>query len=240
MERRSVYAALAGVLLVCAAATAEDLESVQKRIISAFDKHKSMTAKVQVATQHDAGEVKVEAKGEGTVEWSRSGDKFCVRQELALTMLQKFGEQENRVETKSLTIVDGEAAYNLSEIMGQQMAVKTNVDPRQTGDPKAMFAQLAKDNELKLLPDEEVNGRKTFVISATPKEKSPGAPARQVYCFDQDCGLVIKTVAFNDKDQPMMSMTYSDIKLDVSIDPERFKFKAPAGVDVIDQTKTQP
>jgi outer membrane lipoprotein-sorting protein len=218
---------------------AEDLAAVEKHIADAWAKHHSLTAKINMTTSMGMGDSKMEGKGEGSIEFLRKGDKLYLRQELKNTIAQP-GSPDAKMETSTQTIVDGENAWQLSEMMGQKSAVKSNIDPRMTTDPKAFFAEFSKDNELKLLPDETVDGKKTYVIEMTPKEKTPGATYKTACYFDRDAGFVIKTVTLGPDNKPSVVMTYSDVKYDVDIPMDHFKFTPPPGVEVQDMTKTQP
>ena len=234
---------MAGVVLgfATAVASADDLEAVQKKIHAAWEKQKSMTGKMAMITHMELGGMAMDGKGDGTVEFLRDGAKVKTRTDMKSTMTRKMGDQETKMEQSMLYVSDGEFGYTLTEMMGQKSAVKSKVDPRMTGEPKGMFEELAKDYILKLLPEETVDGLKTYVIEATPKEKDAAGPGtRMLLGFHQDSGFVVKMQMFGADEKPMTTMTYSDLKFDTKIDPEHFKFKAPDGVTVMDQTVEQP
>jgi outer membrane lipoprotein-sorting protein len=229
------------VLGFCSLAVAQDdLKAVEKKIIAGWEKHKSTTAKFTSVTHIEMGEVVSDSKSHGTLELMRKGDKWLLRQEMKTVTTQKFGEQENKMEQEVLSIMDGEYAYTLTDMAGQKMAFKTKIDPKTTGDPTSTFETLRKDHELKLLPEETIDGSKVYVIEATPKEKATAGYGKTVYYYQQESGVLVKMVAYGEDGKPQMTMTYTDIKLDVDIKPERFVFKAPPGVEVIDQTSVQP
>lgn len=221
---------------------ADDLEAVEKRIVEAWGKHKSMTAKITTANHMQAGDTTIDAKGEGTIETAREGDKQFIRMELKNTMVRKTGEQESKMDQPTTVIADGEFAYTTSEAMGRPMVVKTKIDSTMTGEPKAILDQFRKLYELKLMPEETLDGRKVFVIAGTPKEKAPvpGAPVKMVLNFDQEHGVLLKAAGLAEDGKPMSTMAYSDVKFDVKLDPDRFKFKAPEGVEIIDRASTKP
>ena len=239
MTKRVVFVTLAAVALgLTATAVADDLTSVEKRITEAWNKHKSMSAKLTQATHVEMGTTVMDMKGEGTLEMTRTGDKILARVELKSTVMSKSGDQENKSEQPMTTIIDGEFAYTVSEAMGQKMAFKNKIDPMMVGEPKATLEQFRKTNELNLLPDETLDGKKVFVIEAGSKDKTAGAgvPSKVVCYFDQESGIMVKMTMLGADDKPMTTVTYTDIKLDPKIDPDRFKFTAPEGVKVIDQT----
>jgi outer membrane lipoprotein-sorting protein len=226
--------------LVCSfgatALWADELVAAEKQICQGWDACKSLTAKVATDSRIDAGGTIMESKGTGMIELLRKGGKLCMRMELKTTMPQPAGGDE-KVEQSMLSIMDGEYNWTLSETMGQKMAMKTKPDPRATGDPKALFEELRKDNELKLLPEETVDGKKTFVIEATPKDKAAGT--KSLLYFDKERGAMLKMVTLSADGKPMWTMTYSDVKYDADISPDRFVFKAPPDVEVQDMTKLE-
>ena len=239
MRRLTMTCVLLG---AATAALADDLEAAEKRIVEAWGKHKSMSAKIATTNHMEMGDMVMDGKGEGTLEMQREGDKQFIRMELKNAMTRKAGGQETKTDQAMTLIADGEFAYTSSDAMGKPVVVKSKIDPMMTSEPKALLAELRKQNDLKLLPEDKVDGQKVFVIEATPKEKkaSPGAPAKMVLSFDQEHGVMVKSTALSEDGKPVNTMTYSDLKYDVKIDADRFKFKAPEGVQVIDSTGEKP
>jgi outer membrane lipoprotein-sorting protein len=235
-----------GLLVVCVvsfalpAAVADELAAVEKKLAAAWKKHKSMTAKFTMVTKMEQPGFAMESKSAGAQEVVRKGDKVLYRVEMTSSTVQKVADQETKTEQTMLTVSDGTHTHTLSETMGQKTVVKTKVDPQSTGDPEATFKFLRKDHTLKVLPEETIDGKKVFVIEATPKQVQPMAPAKLLYYFLQDDGLPVKMVASDQTGKPMVTMIYSDVEFDVKIDPQRFVFKVPEGVQVIDQTAEQP
>ncbi|MGD8453952.1 MAG: outer membrane lipoprotein-sorting protein [Phycisphaerae bacterium] len=241
MIRRVGLALLTGALLavIVAPALGEDLPTIEKKVIESWQKHRSMTAKINLTTHMEMPGMAMDGKGSGIVEVMKKENKIYLRMELKNEMTQKMGEEESKMEQEMTTIIDGEYAHTLTDMMGQKMAVKTAIDPKMTGDPTLLFEDLKKNYELKVLPDETVESVKTYVIEATPKDKAENAGmSKMTLYFSQDNGVQIKMVMFDANGQPMTTFTYSDIKLDVDINPDRFVFKAPPGVQVMDQTGT--
>jgi outer membrane lipoprotein-sorting protein len=226
--------------MVVAAAGAADLESAEKQIIANWKKHKSATGKLEMTMNMEMGPVSMEGKGQGTFEMMRKGDKYLSRVDITTNITQKMGENENKMEQKMLMVVDGENAYTVMESMGQTTATKSEIDATMGGDPEAMLKELADKNELKLLPEEKIGEHKMFVIEAKPKEGAgtPGTPSKMVIYFDQDNGFMTKMVMYGPEDKPITTVQYKDVKYDVDINPDDFKFKAPEGVEIIDTTKS--
>jgi outer membrane lipoprotein-sorting protein len=99
-----------------------------------------------------------------------------------------------------------------------------------------MFDTLAANNDLKLLSDDRVDGIDCYRIEANVKGRpQAGQPAKSVYAFAKDSGMLVQIKNFNDKGEDIGHETYSDVKVNEKIDPQRFVFKAPEGVTVRDR-----
>ncbi len=237
---KKVRLTVASVLAVVCGGLAwgEDLGAVEKQIQEAWAKQKSLAAKLRTEVKFEQMGMTMESRGEGTFEFMRKGDKILARTEMTMNAVQKIGAEEMKRSQSMLSIVDGEVTYSLNEFMDQKFATKSRTDPGATGAPGAIFEQLHKSHELKLAPEQSVGGRKTHVIEAVAKESMPGDPVRKtVLYFDQDSGFMIKMQALTEGDKPLSTIEYIDVKLNASIDDDRFVFKAPEGVEVVDQTQ---
>jgi outer membrane lipoprotein-sorting protein len=229
-------AALAVFSFSALAWAADDLPTVEKKIVEAWNKHKSGTCKVDTVTHIETPEYRMDTKSTGTHEYLRRGDKVLSHMVLKSETTSKVGDQETKTDQQVTMVIDGDYAWTLNEMSGQKTATKADADPKMTGEPKAMFEELHKDHELTLLPDETLDGKKVFVIEAAPKQKTAGSKSKMVLYIDQGSGMAVKTVMFDDAGKPMMTATITDVKLDVDINPDQFVFKAPAGVEVQDMT----
>ena len=152
----------------------------------------------------------------------------------------KIGDQaETKTETKTLMIADGEFCYTLSETAGQKMAMKMKLDPSKNNTSKEGFEQMHKDYNLKLLPDEKIDGKEVYVIEATPKKAKPDTTEVSKFFYAQETGVLVKSVMESKGEQSKSTITslMSDVKPNADIKPERFVFKAPEGVMVMDMTK---
>ena len=220
------------------AAAGDDLPNVEKKIIEAWSKHKSVRARLTATTHAVNGIFVTDGKGEGTFEFVRKDGKLYSRMELTSKLVRQTGDNKKEFGQRMLVVVDGEFAYTFSEFGGRKTARKTSIGPKMTGDPKALFAQQRETHALRLLPEQTVDGHKTYVIEAAPKGGS--ALRKTVFFFRQDIGLMVRMVMYDQTGTPMTTMTYSDIKLNTDIKPERFVFEAPEGVTVIDLTGPKP
>lgn len=151
-------------------------------------------------------------------------------------MTVKVGDHEQKMEQKLVTIIDGEFAYTLTENPMQKSAVKTRVEASQGPvASKEMFEALKEEAEIKVLDDEKIDGTDCHVLEITPKQKEGPISKMKLWCA-KDSGITIRTAALAADGKPLHTQTLSNIKLNAKIDAERFKFKVPEGVQLIDMT----
>ncbi len=233
MARHVAAVWMAGVV-ACASSTAaaEDLKTVKEKIMAGWDKHRSITAKVKLVAEA-TGSRAHKSKGEGTYQVLKQGEKTLFRTDHEIVMVVKAGGREMKMVQKATKIMDGQYTYSLVEAMRGTAATKAKATPRDRTDPNSMFKQLDKAYTLKLLPEERVDGQQVYVIEATAKKKRKGSFTKGIYYFRKD-GILVKQTA--QMDESKMTTTFTDIKLNGKIDPGRFVFKPPPGVEVRDMT----
>ncbi|MFQ5806099.1 MAG: outer membrane lipoprotein carrier protein LolA [Phycisphaerae bacterium] len=226
------------VLAFCGAtAWAEDLVSVEKKIVKQWQKHKSLKANVTRTEGTEAKGRTATSKGEGTYEFMRRGDEVLFRKEMRTIWEVDAGPRKTKLEMNTLKVCDGKYEYELSERMGWKTAVKTKPDPASGANLKTFLENLRAKNDLKLLEEEAVEGQDAYVIEATPKNLRPGNPHKTlVYYFSKDHGVLLKEERRDKDGKAVLKIAYTDLEFDVKIDPKRFEFKAPEGVIVQDLT----
>jgi len=149
-----------------------------------------------------------------------------------------MGEQTMSFEHRQVVVMDGQVQYVLEESMGRKQARKEKIDPQMSGAPELVFADLEKDGHtFKLLPEEKVGDADCYVIEATPKSPDTEGHTRLVLSFDKAHGIVLRTQAYRGGPEPMATVTMKNVKVDVDIDPKRFKFELPEGVELMDRTQ---
>jgi len=218
------------------AAAADSLKTVEQKIIKAWQQHKSMTATLKMVTRMKQGDKMVNGSGKGTYEFVRKGKQVPYRMEMKGRSVTKGDGEEMTQDYQNISVSDGEFTYALMHVNGKPFATKMKVVPGNSPDPKGGFQMLRKTSRLKLLPTEKIDGKEVYVIEAQPKQKR-GPKMRLYYRYD---GVLVKHVASDPAGKSTMTMTYTDIKLDVKIDPERFVFKPPPGVTVQEAPPMQP
>ena len=176
----------------------------------------------------------VKTDSTSTMKYMKRDGKMLSRTETKSSMMYKMGEMEQKTDSQSLIVVDGEHMWSLTDTQGQKNATKTKVsEAQQQTDPTVGWEHF----NVKLLPEEKVDGKACWAIEMTPKQGEAHAMNnRTVSYYDKETGLPLKTIGFDDKGKEVTTITISDIKINEKIDPKLFKFEAPAGVEVHDAT----
>ncbi|MCP4245730.1 MAG: outer membrane lipoprotein carrier protein LolA [bacterium] len=233
-------AVLCGCLMValCAVPAAGDkIADIEKELTAANRKLNSVSAKMKTVQKLDlGGGNSMNADLIGTFEWLRQADTVMHRIEMSGTTVQKIGGQETKTETPTLMMSDGKFSHSLTEYTGQKIATKTKAGPAESGNIKYIFEVMRSESTLKVLPDEKAAGYDCYVIESAAKGPEAATIVRQVHYFAKDLGLDIKTVGYDPAGKAIFTTEMFDIKKNAKIDPDRFVFKAPPGVQVIDRS----
>lgn len=230
---------LAALAFASTAVAADSLEDVEKKLADAYGKVKSFAADTLTKQDLEMSGVKVKSEVKGRVEGLRKGDNLLFRGEMKGNMVQTMGETENKQEVDTLIVGDGEFMYSQSSFAGQKMVAKQKFDPTAAGDTQKMFEALKKDHDLKVLADDKVDGEDCFVLEATPKTAGDNPLARQTFYFRKDCGLNVRVVGKDKSDKDIIVTQMSNVKLGADVKPDRFEYKIPDGVQVMDLTKQE-
>ena len=215
---------------VTACVAGESFEEVSKKIAAASEKVQSFSAKSKTITEMKQEGFSMTSTTEGTTEMLRKGDVFLSRMETKSVTENVVAGTTSKQESTMLMINDGAYTYTVSEMGGTKSAFRTKVE-KSDADPFKAWRETA---ELKVLPDESVDGHAVWVIEATPKV-AQAAQGKTVIYYHKESGQMIKMVVHTPDGKPMTTTTYSDIKVNEKISPDRFVFKAPPGVEVQDQ-----
>lgn len=226
-------------LMSCQFAVAETADDVMKKIAEQTKKHKTIQYKMKQNS-------KIEQMGQGSTtetvgdyKYLRKDDKVYVHAD----MTTKMDAGMMKTSSKSKMVVDGEFMWvhtdSMTEVNGQKMpqeSVMKNKISDKLLDPASMDGM--KNYNLKLLPEEKIDGKDAWVIEGTPKDATmKSQQGRMVSWFDKKTGLPIKMVGYTPAGKEMSTTTFSDVKIDEKLSPELFTFTPPAGVQVMDMTK---
>jgi outer membrane lipoprotein-sorting protein len=220
---------------------ADTLESVEKTII---EKAGSLTAYQgkMVSTQNMQNpQMKYEAQNDMTYECLKKGDKWLYRTEGKTKSVSVVEGQEQKQDVNMLIVCDGQFVWTLTDANGQKNVMKTRPEGEfSMVTDKTYFENMQKDYDLKLMPDETVDGKPAWVIQATSREPATeGDAATMITYFDKETGISIKTVGKDTAGKVIMTSVTKDVKVNAAIPADRFVFKAPEGVPVMDLTQQE-
>ena len=219
---------------------AETIEEVETRLLEAYSNLQSFSARLKDVEDVPltAGDY-MKSDTDGTVKWMRKRDKILYRMEIKGRSSQKFGANENNVEQTSTLVCDGELFHTLGEQLGYKRYIKQKPDSSINGDFRSMLDMVRKDNNVRLVPDEKIDGADCYVVEITPKVKPADDDPmfRTLAWFRKDIGLSVRVASFNKSGKEVHSHTLLDLKINVPIDAAQFvPPPVPEGVEVTDLT----
>ncbi len=222
-------------VLLAAPALADTLDEIEKKLVESNAKLKSYSAKTTMSQDMSFGEgMQMKSNSTGTVEWARRDGKEMFRTDLSGSQTQIMGEQKMESQQTTTMICDGDYFYTLSDQGGQKHAMKQKAEQNMSFDAKSMMQMLRDDYHLEAKGDEKVDGHDCAVIEARPKDPQNNPVTRQLLYFMKETGINLKLVCFDAGGKTVLTTGLSDVKLNTEIPADRFVFKAPEGVEVMD------
>lgn len=216
---------------------ADTLESVQKNIIESSKKLTSLQFDMTTSSNFSGPGHEFTQNGKGRYEYLKKGDKMLFRVDSKDKTVTKMGDQVETQESTSTMIFDGDYFYTTSESNGQKSAVKMRPQSGWVAD-QAYFNTMKETYDMKLLPDDTLDGRSVYVIEARAKSAPQGmAPAIMTLWFDKETGMSIKTEVKDESGKVTSTSMFSNMKVGSGISESRFKFELPPGVELTDLTQ---
>jgi outer membrane lipoprotein-sorting protein len=216
------------------------LDSIEKELLAVVPRFKSVTATLTLKVDFSGKLSWDRTDGKGTVEYLIQGDKILSRVDVTTDSISTIGSNETKTRDVHTLYGDGQFVFDVGETNGQKLAFKMKSDPMQVAVPsKAFFDVLRKDYEIKVLPDEKIDGKAVWVIEARPRDTEKTPAARMVSYIRKDIPLTIKTVSYSKFDKIFQTTTLTDIKVNPKIDPERFVFKHAPDFEYYDVSKEE-
>lgn len=235
---------MAVVLLGAPTTRADDkIDAIAREAIEKWNAVKSLKAKMTVRSEVARMGQVMRTNVTGSFELLRKGGKALYRQEHNATSMLDANGRKMTINARILTVYDGEYLYQhqVAEQLGQNMATKRKMDSGgMLAGGEQMFDILRSNFDLTAGADTKVNGDDCWVIDARPKmpNPQPGAPTVLTHYIRKKDGFEVKLVGVNADGKTVLETTYSDIHLNEPIDPSRFKFVPPEGVNVMDITSS--
>lgn len=238
----TVVAVLVALIGLSATAMADEkVDKAIKELDQQFSKVKSYTATDESMTNVEFGPGhtrKVEMTG--TSEWLRKGEQALMHSVSKCQTTTTEGGQTTPTPSTITTVNDGEFLYMLTEENGRKTVMKNSPQSAQVHQPKSYFEMFKSYYDIKLLPDEKVNGDDCYVFELKMKPMEGVAPSgRQLVYFQKSHGIQVKSEGFDANGKLIASSLIKDLKINADINPDLFKFKIPAGAQVIDNTNPQ-
>lgn len=219
---------------------AETWEEVAKKIAEKSKAIKSMSYKTKMVMDVKDPNMTNKTESEGTYEYMIKDDQTTLyRMETKSKSEMKYQGGETKTNMTMVAVSDGEYIYNYSDTDGNKQATKEKYVREKVApvDPTSGFKQMEQTYNVKVLPDATIDGRPTFVVEMTPKDEQMKAyVGKMVTNYCKETGLPLKMVQYNGKGEVQSTTTITDIKVNPTIAPDRFKFTPPAGVTVTDNT----
>ncbi len=229
---------IACLLIVCSVTTTaragDTIESVEKDILKKSSETQSFSATFAMASNSSTPNGATTSKWTGTIELLMDGDKRLVRMEMKTVSAKQAIASGDSTESSMLLISDGTVQHVYVEQATQKTAMKTKMQGDQPADSGAWFKTVRDTYNTKLNKSESLDGREVYVIEANAKKNTLG---KTLAYFDKKSGILLKTVTHDTKGNMTNSYTVGELKINPKISKERFEFKVPAGVNIIDMTK---
>ena len=237
--RRLFTAAALGLALtgLTGTAFADALDDLGKSIEAKWDKAASMSYASDTTMKMSNPQMEMNSVTTGSYEMVRKDAAWNTRSENKTDATQKINGTETKTVSTTLMIVNGDTMYTLSDTGGVKTAMKNKTQPGQAASGKDFFKQLREKHDCKILPDETINGQACIVVEATPKGPANDYTMVTKYAFSKADSMLVQGSGKNASGKMTMVMNIKNIKIDPTIAADRFEFKAPEGVTVMDMTK---
>ena len=211
------------------------LESIEKTLLAKWDQVRTLSAVINTVHEGVRGDTVARRDGHGSYHLLKKDGKTFVRMEINSKSVAQGETSVVGPAQNMLTVCDGDAIYFQRDVGGRAQVYKMGLDHSEfleLGGPR-FFAKLRRFTAVKVLPDETVNARETYVLQAT----FDNTGSTTLYFLDKQTGILAKMVQEMPKDQTSKLLTVSEIRLNVDLKKDLFRYAPPAGVEVRDLTK---
>ncbi len=242
--RKLLIASLMALAILAAPARSDDqptIDSVAEEIAAVWEKVNAYTATIAVNGNIPMGPLAVTTTANGTVEYMAIEETPHFRMEIVNKLGGNMPLMGGGMEQKVLTVFDGEVAYSEMEAMGRKQyskATPKSGDEKSPEGGKNLIESIRKRGEVTLLPDETVNGVDSYVFEVKPnnagQQQGPVKAELIRFYVDKATGIQVRSILLDGEDNAILTTDYTDIKVNPEIDPKRFEYTPPPGVEVID------
>lgn len=230
-------AVLVAVLNVACVHAADELDAIEAKMKALWDGFTSLSYDSVTKMDNSTDQFTYKMDSTGTNEMAKAGEKkWKMRSDSKTLTVQKIaGQPETKSESITQIYSDGETMYNYTESQGAKNATKVKI-PKESPDVSESFIKTMRPHyDLKLLPEETVEGMPCWVIQATPKQAEARANGGTMkYCISKDNGMTVLMEMKDAAGKVMSVTTIKNVKVNPTIAADRFVFTAPPGVVVQD------
>jgi outer membrane lipoprotein-sorting protein len=236
MVKGFVLCGLSACTLLCGAVLvrAESVDELSRALTEKMRATKSLSAKIHSEVELRGPASTYHRTSDGTLELLRKDGQVLLRTETHEVASTEARGEAAKQEGSSLTILDG-SGYIYSYIQASDQKAAYKAKSQVDWDVNPIEGSRAA-YDIELLPDETFDGAAVCVFKLTPKPGTSGEGTVLQY-LRRDCGYPVKMVQLDPAGKPQATVTYTDLKVDEEISPERFVFNAPEGVTVVDRTE---
>jgi outer membrane lipoprotein-sorting protein len=222
----------------------ESIEQVEGKIIDFLGKANTYTADLQVTGQTKQQGMNLGVNGGATLEYMKKDGKPLFRVEGAVSV----SGAPMPMDVTLLGVSDGANLHMQTGVMGQQMVMKFPVPASADITPdaaKKAFEDLHKEFDVKLLPKETLDGVEAYTFELTPKPGSDIAASAQKAGqdfgkvkaqFTKDFTTQMRVALLDKSGAPQFTLSVKNMNLSPTLSPDRFAFKPPDGVTVMDMS----
>ncbi len=209
------------------------LDEVYTKLISAWEKQKTIKADVGADASIPVNDVKLKLKGIGELLIKRDADKEKFAQKLSAfpASLVESGNSSllNNPFAKATVIFDGTEFFVTYQLLNNSDTIKTSPDITKGAIPiggKKMFDIVKEKMNITVGPETEWDGKKMINLKLEPKEGQSGDFSSANVLMDPDLGIIRRLEIIGKDQTPMFTCEYKNVKTGVDIPDETFQIPA--------------
>jgi outer membrane lipoprotein-sorting protein len=239
MYRRNFLASMALAALLSSVVSAETLEDVEQFVEEKWSGITSFRADISIDIKVPIGPIEIPSNANGTIELMmvEEGRKFRVevKNHLAKNFLMKDGLTQD-----VLTVFDGEYEYTETTVFGRKQVNKHVPKTAGANQPMgggAVFERMRSQGDVSFGGETKIDGMAVWIIDVKANGKpmevqAPIEPSRIRVYLSQESGVQVRMVMYDEDNEEVLRMRYSNLQLNPELDLTRFTYTPPPGVEV--------
>lgn len=237
---------LIAVLLLRAAGAAwaageQTLEDVERQLVERAGRLRSVQYRLRESAQRKGELGLTHTHTEGVVEVQRDGDLVRFRIEIENETTATVEGRQQQIQNAIESVCDGRFVSTLQDQGGVRRAFRSPYTPQMNPlDPANVFAGLRRNFDLRLVGEGQAGEQPAWIIDATLRLPDVEPIVKRRLYLARDTGIVLRTVGYDAADEPVMESNVTGLRIDAPIPAERFVFRPPPGIEVIDLPAPAP